>query len=769
MLMFSSLRRFRPLRLLAVRAGLAILIGWLGLTPASAQFSSGDLVQQIRVDGAERVDPDTVRSYLTIKVGEPFDPQRMNESLKRLFETGYFADVKLVRDGGTLVVDLVENPIINRIAFEGNRKVEDKALEAEAQLRPRVVYTRTRVQNDVKRILDIYRRQGYFGASVEPKIIQLDQNRVDLVFEIDEGSETTIERIVFIGNKRFSDSQLRSVISTKESAWYRFFSSDDVYDPDRVSFDRERLRQYYLENGYADFRVASAVAELSPDKSGFILTFSVEEGERYRFADIEIVSKLPDLQTDSLTRFVVAKPGGWYNSKEVETTVDNITDEVGRVGYAFVDVRPRVRRDRENRTVAVAFEIGEGPRVYVDRIEIEGNVRTLDRVIRREFRLVEGDAFNTAKLRRSRQRIRNLGYFDKVEVDNVQSDQPDRTTVKVEVQEQSTGELSLGAGFSTTEGVLGDVSIRERNLLGKGQDLRAGVQVSQRRQQIDLSFTEPYFLERNLSAGIDVFHIERDNRDESSFDIRSTGFSLRAGYQITEPLTQQWKYTLRQDDIEPGEDASRFVKAEAGAAITSSIGQDLVYDKRDNRFEPSEGYLLSLSNTLAGLGGDKHYFSTEARAAQYFPLGGHWVLGFGAKVGYIVGIGEDVGLNERFNLGGNSFRGFDQRGVGPRDSATDDALGGNYYVTGSTELTFPLGLPDELGFKGQIFSDVGTLGGIDESGGGIQDSNSIRASVGVGVSWKSPFGPIRVDVAQPILKESYDKTRNIFFSFGTRF
>ena len=520
------------------RYALTVLILLMTICGAAFAQTGGTVVQQIRIDGTQRIDPETVQSYMLIKPGEVADADKLDRSLKALFATGLFADVVLRQEGSTLVVRVVENPIINRIAFEGNRRVNEEQLLAEVQLRPRVVYTRTKVQNDVKRIIDLYRRSGRFAATVEPKVIQLPQNRVDLVFEISEGQVTGVQRINFVGNQRFSDGRLREVIQTKESRWWRILSTDDTYDPDRLSFDRELLRKFYLANGYADFRVVSAVAELTPDREGFYITFTIEEGDRYKFRTIDVNSRLRDLNVDDLRRKVTTISGDWYDADKVEGSITALTDAVGSLGYAFVDVRPRINRDRDAKAVDVTYEIQEGPRVYVERINITGNVRTLDKVIRREMKLAEGDALNTSKLRRSRQRIRNLGFFDRVEVNNVPGDQPDRTVVNVEVQEKSTGEISFGVGFSTADGALADVSLRERNLLGRGQDLRLGFTISQRRQEVDLSFTEPYFLDKNLSAGFDVFHITRDFQRESSFDQKNVGFTLRSGYQITEPLRQ---------------------------------------------------------------------------------------------------------------------------------------------------------------------------------------------------------------------------------------
>ena len=444
---------------------LALIIFGVWIGTAAAQ---GSAIETVLVEGNERIEADTVRSHLSIGPGDPFDPAVVNESLKNLFATGLFADVAIRREGNVLVVTVVENPIINRVVFEGNQEIDDSELEAEIQLRPRAVYTRPRVQSDLQRLSEIYRRNGRFAATIVPKVIQLPQNRVDLVFEVNEGPVTGVQRINFIGNSRFSDSALRDVIRTRESAWYRFATTDDTYDPDRLTFDRELLRRFYLANGYVDFRVISAVAELTPDRSDFIITFSLEEGERYRVAAIDVESRLRDLTPEHLLPIIEIESGDWYDADEAEGTVLLLTEVIGSRGYAFVEVTPRIDRNREANTVDLSFTIDEGPRVYVERIDIVGNVRTSDEVIRREFRLAEGDAFNSALVRRSRQRIMNLGFFDKVDIVTGEGSAPDRSVLMVEVSEVPTGEISFGAGVSSTDGLLGDISIRERNLLGEG-------------------------------------------------------------------------------------------------------------------------------------------------------------------------------------------------------------------------------------------------------------------------------------------------------------
>jgi outer membrane protein insertion porin family len=744
-------------------------------TVAQANFSGGT-ISDIRVEGTQRIEPTTVRSYIVVKPGDPFDPNRIDQSLKALFATGLFADVTLRREGNALIINVVENPIINRISFEGNQRIEDTDLEKEVQLRPRVVYTRTRVQNDVQRILELYRRSGRFAATVEPKIIQLDQNRVDLVFEVDEGPRTGVRKITFIGNEKFSDGRLREVIQTRESRWYRFLTTDDTYDPDRLTYDRELLRRYYLSRGYADFRVTSAVAELTPDREEFFITFTVEEGERYQFGNISLQTELRQLNVEALRDRLTTEQGDWYNAEEVEKSIANLTSAVGDLQYAFVDIQPRITRNHEARTIDVVYQINEGPRVFVERIDIVGNVRTLDRVVRREVQLVEGDPFNTSKLRRSEKRIRDLGFFERVNVSTAEGSQPDRSVIQVAVQEQSTGEIEIGAGFSTVDGPLANFGIRERNLLGRGQDLRFSATVSGRTQEFDLSFTEPYFLDRDLAAGVDLFRITRDNRDESSYEEANTGIGFRLGYPLTERLRQRLNYTLQQTQIENVDaDASRFIREQQGTRLVSLVGQELMYDARDSRIDPTEGYFIRLNNEIAGLGGDARFSRNRLGGGFYVPvpfLFDRTVFSVLGEVGYVFGLGQDVAISDRFFLGGDSLRGFAPAGVGPRDLTSDDALGGNRYYRGSLELAFPIGLPEELGVTGHAFSDFGSLSEVEanpQAGELLIDEDALRLSVGAGISWRSPLGPIRIDLAFPLLKEDYDKVEQFRFSFGTRF
>ena len=749
---------------------LVLLIVLLAPCVGARAQGAGDLVREIHVEGTQRIEPETVRSYLTFQQGEMYDPTRIDSSVKSLFATGLFADVTIRREGGNVIVAVVENPIINRIAFEGNSKLSDETLTSETTLRPRNIYTRTKIQNDVQRILTLYRRSGRFAATVEPKVIRLEQNRVDLVFEIDEGAPTAVQRIRFVGNKEYGDGRLRDVVRTKETRWYRFLSSDDTYDPDRLTLDRELLRQFYLNKGFADFRVLSSIAELTPDRKDFFVTFTIEEGVRYRFGKIEVESVLRGVTPKMAAEVVEIEEGDWYNGKLLESTVDDLILHVSGMGHPFVDVRPRIDRDREKRVINVALEIGEGPRVFVERIDISGNVRTQDRVIRREFRLAEGDAFNAAKLKRSRERIKNLDYFEKLNVEQVPGNAPDKTILKAEVEEKSTGSISLGVGYSTTNGALTDVTLRERNLLGRGQDLRVGGRIAQRGTQIDLGFTEPAFLDRELSAGVDLFHVTRDLIDVSGYKYKATGGGVRSGYLITERLSQGWRYTLRSVEQQNFRDGvSSLIRNEDPSVVSSEVGHTLAYDRLDSTVNPTTGYFARMNNDLAGLGGDVNYLRNRLTGGKYFSLADDWVLALRGTGGYITPYsGKTVRVSDRFMVGGDDIRGFRTGGIGPRDGS-GDTLGGEWMYAGTAEVVFPLGLPPELGVKGKVFTDMGSAGKIDPTNSTVKDTGSLRASLGAGVNWASPFGPVGLDLGIPILKESFDKTELIRVNFGTRF
>lgn len=753
--------------------------------PAAAQ-TGGGVIQAVLVEGNQRIEASTVLSYLTIGPGDSFDPGAINTSLRVLFQTGLFADVEFERRGSVLVVRVLENPIINRVIFEGNRALDTEQLQEEIQAQPRAIFTRARVQSDVQRLIELYRRSGRFAANITPQVVEQPQNRVDLIFEISEGPTTGVRRINFVGNEAFSDRRLRGEVLTTESRFWKFFTSNDNYDPDRLEYDRELLRQYYTDRGYADFRVVSAVAELSPDQEDFYITFVLDEGERYQFGEITVTTTLDILNEDALRSLVPIRDGADYQSSRIEDAIDALTFAAGSAGYAFVDVRPRVERNRAERTIDIDFELREGPRVYIERVDVVGNTRTIDSVIRREVQLVEGDAFNRVLINRSRNRIRALGFFGEVEITELPGSAEDRAVLQVAVEEQPTGELSFGAGFSSVDAFLFDLSVTERNLRGRGQFLRFRISASSSRQIVDIRFTEPRFLDRNIAAGFDLFNTRQDFIDEASFETNSTGGSVRFGFPVTESASLGLRYTLRNDDISVFSGASEPIQLQAGTRLTSVAGYTLNWDRRNDPIFPTRGFDVAFSQDLAGIGGDVRFLRSELSGGVYRGLLPSVVASLSGSAGYTAEWGGDeVSITDRFFKGGATFRGFETAGIGPRvvlvDSdtgeiaTTGDALGGQFYAIGAAELNFPLGLPEEYGIRGSLFTEFGTLGVLDDNvnvttaNSEIRDDLSLRASAGVSIFWRSPFGPIRFDFSEVLSQEDYDKTETFRFSTSTQF
>jgi len=751
--------------------------------PAEAQSGA---IRDIRVAGNRRVEPETVRTYLRFNVGDAYDPAKVDQSIKSLFATGLFSDVRIDRTGTGVLVTVVENPVVNQVAFEGNREVDKATLTAEVQLKPRSIFTRAKAQADVQRILDIYRRQGRFAAAVEPKIIELENNRVNVVFEINEGGATKVQAINFIGNKAFSDSQLRDIISTSQSGLFDFIKGTNIYDPDRLALDRELLRQYFLKNGYADARIVSAGAELSRDGSGFYITFVVDEGELFTFGKIEIESALTGVDPQRLRGELLTTAGATYDQSAMDRTIERLTLAVSEQGFAFARVRPRAVREPGTRTINVTYVIDQGPRIYIERINVIGNLRTHDHVIRREFRLAEGDAYNPLMVDKAKRRLQALGFFKVVEIKRRAGSAPDRVVLDVELVEQSTGELSFGAGYSTSEGVIGDVSITERNLMGKGQFLRLRLAGSQERMQIDLSFTEPRFLDRNLSAGFDLFHKDVNLSQVSAFRSRTTGGSVRIGFPLSENLWLTNAYTLSLGETYDVLDtASLAIKQAEGTALTSAWGTSLVYDARNHPKTPTKGYYFQIGSDLAGLGGDVKYARVTGEARLYYPIMDKVTLVGRAVGGHIMGWGDDeVRLIDLFYKGGETIRGFNRGGFGPRDLNTGDALGGQTFWATTAEVRFPLPfIPDDLGMGGAVFVDAGSLFGAgafaktlapgcipgDINTVCLADDTSIRASAGFSLLWNSPLGPLRLDIAKAFLKKDYDSEQLIRFGASTKF
>ncbi len=762
------------LMLLSILLGASALALTLSPTSAVAQAS---VIRAIKVQGNRRIEPETIRSYLAFSVGGRYDRVKSNRSIKALFATGLFADVQIESRGSTVIVYVVENPVVNKVAFEGNVKVEDSVLAKEVRLRPRSVYTRSRALADVQRILDVYRRQARFAATVQPKLIQLQQNRVNVVFEINEGNETKVKSINFVGNRAFSDSQLRDVISTPQSSWLDFLKGASAYDPDRFNLDRALVRQYYMKNGYADVRVTAATAEIDREGGGFILTIVIDEGPLYRFGEISVVSKLASINADQFAPTVLTKKGQVYNVSLIDKSVEKLTLATSKRGYPFARARPNIVRVPSARLINVTYNLDQGPRIYIERINVIGNVRTKDYVIRREFRLAEGDAYNPFLVDKAKKRLQSLGFFKFVKVSRRPGSGRDRVVLDVNVVEKPTGELSFGAGYSTAEGVIGDIKFIERNLLGNGQFLRLRLGGSLERLQIDLSFTEPRFLDRNIAAGFDLFHKELNRISTSGYKSRKSGGGVRIGFPLAERLWMSTSYTISYDDIyevDAGASLAIVSAAARGAYLTSSFGFAVTYDSRNHRRNPNRGYYLSGKVDLAGAGGDAQYVRAQVEARAYYPLTRRVTLVGRVIGGHIEGWGDDgVRLLDLFYKGGETIRGFDKTGFGPRDTATGDALGGKTFWAATAEVRYPLPIiPEEYGISGAIFFDAGSVFGVGEDAQGLPtlaDSSSIRASVGASILWNSPLGPLRLDYAHAIQKETFDDIQEIRFGASTQF
>lgn len=724
-------------------------------------------ISNILVSGAQRLEADTIRSYIKLRVGQPYTQQAADQALKDLFATELFADVQIRNDGGLVTIEVKENPVINRIVLEGNKRLKEDKILPEIKLSPRQIFTRSKVRADVSRIIELYKRQGRFAASVEPKMVMLDQNRVDIVFEITEGPKSKVRQINILGNEQFSDSELRDEMVTKQARMFRFFSSGTSYDPDRMAFDQQKLRQYYLTQGYADFRIVSAVAELTPDKKDFILTYVVEEGDRYKFGDVKVESQLRDFDGERLAEQLPMKKGGWYNAKQVEDTIDKLNETLGTFGYAFADVRPDYVRNKADLTMGLTFQIAEAPRVYVERIDVNGNTLTQDKVVRREFRLAEGDAFNSLQVKRSTSRINSLGYFqEKFEIEQKPGSAPDRIVLEANVEEKPTGELQLSAGYSSLEKLIFQGSVQQRNFRGRGQTVGLSLSYSQYSKSAEVSFTEPYLFDRNVSMGINVYRRDYNSFNYANADRNTlyqqtqTGLQMRIGLPLTEYVSAVASYTLNVDDITVDKNqyftdrqnpptfecdpliAGRYLCDALGNRTSSILGLSLIYDSLDNRMRPSRGRSMSITGEFAGLGGSVKYARVRANAAQYWPLGKGWIFSVRGEAGAIksldnrtnaaLGI-DSIRLTDRFYLGEPQMRGFDIRGVGPRvlrqfitddgngnpvvvtdrNKVVDDALGGKYYYLGHVELEIPLGSgARDMGIRPSIFMDIGSVWGI---------------------------------------------------------
>lgn len=731
-------------------------------------------VTAIKVAGNLRVEAQTVAAYLPFKVGDEFTAEETGTLIRSLYATGLFANVELSQaPNGEVLVTVVENPMVNKVVFEGNDAIVDERLRELVQLQPRSIYSPAKIQQDVQTLQAAYRSRGRFTTVVDAQLIEREQNRVDIIYKITESAKTKIADINFVGNSKISDGDLGVVITTRPSAWWRFMSMSDSYDPTRLEVDKELLRKYYLANGYADVQITSAVAEITRDSNEFILTYTIYEGPRYDFGAIDVALKAEaeGLDMSALKDTVTLKTGDMFDASRIEKTESNLIDALGNKGFAFLNVEPSYQKDEANRTVGVTFNITPGPRVYVNRINVEGNDRTLDKVIRREMRLAEGDVYSASKLKRSKDRLTYLSFFENVDVSRSETPEPDRMDINVKVKEQSTGEFNVGAGFSTYDGLLATADLKERNFLGKGQEIGVKFALSQRKQDFNIGFTEPYFLGQELAAGVDAFNEKTDVQDESSYDTARTGGALRLKFPLDEYTSNGLRLGYKETKIENvGTAASQFVAREAGKRNSVSLANTYAFDNRDSYLTPTRGYRLSLTGEYSGFGSDINYLRGTAQGSWHKEVVEDWVLSLGSTVGAISDFGEDLPIYEHFTGGGRGLRGFEYGGIGPRDSVTGDALGGKYMMTNNAEVSFPLtNAFNDLGIRGLFFVDGGIVKSFEGATSLVTDSDTYRIAAGTGIFWRSPIGPLRLEFGFPLVKADEDRDQIFSFSVGSSF
>lgn len=773
---------FSRTAVLALFFGLAapIVAGIGGLF--SAGIAEAATVSQIAVEGNQRVDAATIRNYLTIEPGVSFDAADINDSVKSLYATGLFLDVGISQRSSTLLVIVVENQVVNSVVFEGNKKIKSDILVTLIDTKARGVLTEPQLQADAQRLMDYYDRNGRSTAVVTPHVTQLDNNRVDVVFVVGEGERTGVKTISFVGNQVYSDGRLQRVIQTRKSNWLSWLNKKDIYDPAKIDADEELLRRFYMGNGFADFRVLSTDVTFDDELGKYHVVFTIEEGTRYHFGDVVIDSSIPGVDVNSLYNLVKIKSGKVFDARLVERTIEELTIELSEFGYAFAEVRPRGDRNYENGTISITLLVDEGSRAYVDRIDIFGNTKTRDYVIRREFDLSEGDAYNRVLIDRAERRLRGLGIFKAVRITTEPGSSPDRVIVNVTVVEQSTGSFSVGGGYSSDDGFVAEVSVTEKNFLGRGQKLTLSYGMGEDSNSYNVSFSDPYFLGYEVSAGFNAFGKESSSTSDRPYDRNSIGGGVHVGLPITSDLDVTLNYKISFDDITSvsdggvGDDATTYYSA--GETVTSSIGHSTVFSTINNKADPSEGIYLKLAQDLAGIGGDVYYIRTNADARYYHELlYGSDIIGL-VRVhgGNITGLGEDVRIEDNFFKGGETVRGFASYGIGARDkvdSLGDDGLplGGKNYVAATAEVQFPIPLlPPDFGIRGALFADAGTLFDVDGvAAGTVNDDMSIRSSVGASVLWASPFGLLRGDFAYALTEESYDETQMFRFSAGSQF
>jgi outer membrane protein insertion porin family len=747
------------------------IIGWTLLaTPALAQslITKPALITQIVVTGNQRIEHATIKNQINLSLGTVISPDTLNRAFKRLFDTGYFNDIVFSLQDSILTIKVRENPHINYVVIEGNRRIKDDPLLASLSSKPRGTYTVRNVQQDVKRILQLYSASGRFATRVTPKVIPLEHNRVNLVFEINEGPLASIQRIVFIGNKHINDSTLLDAISSQEDFWYRFVGSRTTFDQGRVAVDRDLLARYYKNHGFPHAKIHEPQVELSPSGTDFYISFTIEEGPLYRFGDTSIISDIQDISPSSLKPFVAYSKGQVYNNSKIQDSLTRIQEYLGTHAYAFAQATPSLSFNEENATVDVTITTQSGGTAFIEKINIQGNSRTWDNVIRREMRLQEGDIFDSSRIRRSVSRIQNLGYLKDVNVSTVPGSFPDSVILNTSVKEQPSNKVSFAVGYSTTEQIIAKGSLSEQNILGTGNSVGIEGQISSQRLSGTIFYHEPYFLDSHVSSTFRLFSSDNRSSKYRTYDFYRYGGSVSFGYELGEFLRQSWTYTIDKRTVSNISDASSiYVKSQEGETLVTSLKQNISYDRRDKNINPSSGYRISFSSEYAMTPGDARYIEIQGSTQAYYPLTPSTILGARINAGHISGLeGQNVRLVDRFYKGGFTLRGFDFAGVGPRDSSTKDNLGGQNFAILSLSVRFDLGFPKEYNIQGIVYSDIGTVTGIEDKNQNVVDTGSIRMGYGFGFEWVTPIGPLVMLFSSTAIKEDLDEERGFLFTIG---
>ncbi|PLL13751.1 outer membrane protein assembly factor BamA [Tabrizicola sp. TH137] len=748
--------------------------------PYSAAQAQTYSFSSVTVEGNQAIEPQTILAYAGIGRGETVSAARLNDAYQNIVNSGLFESVELVPQGSTLLIRVVEYPMINIVNFEGNARLKDEELAEIAKSRGRLVYSPSQAEEDAAAIADAYRVRGRIAATVDPRIIRRDGNRVDLVFEITEGRVAEIERLSFVGNRAFTDRRLRQVLETKQAGLLRSIIQRDTFVAERLELDKQLLRDFYLARGYADVQVLDATSDVARERDAFFVTFTIREGQQFRIGEVSTVSEIEGVDAAEFAAVQRIRRGETWSPALIDNNIARMENLALRKGLTFVRVDPRITRDERGGILDVEFAIVRGERIFVERIDIEGNTTTLDQVVRRQFRTVEGDPLNAREIRQAAERIRALGFFADAQVNAEPGSTPDQVVVNVDVEEQPTGSLTFGASYGVSTGVGFNVGLSEQNFLGRGQALGVSLTSGTDTSEGSFSFAEPAFLGRDVTLKFAASYRESDNENSTTYDTRVGRLSPALEFPLGELSRLEVRYTYKDSkisDVPAG--ASNIIVQEAalGAQITSSVGYTYTYDTRVSGLNPKGGILLRFGQDIAGLGGDTEFIMTSALALAETKVAQEEVTLRAIFEGGMINSlgGTNSQITERFFANGK-IRGFEPGGIGPRDlSALNDALGGNMFAVARFEADFPLGLPEEYGVSGGVFFDVGSVWSLDNINGGsaganpVDDSMNLRSSVGVSIFWDTPVGPLRLNFAKPLVKEDYDLEQTFDLTVSTRF